>query len=187
MTVLKHIPEEPQKMAAEKTTLPLPIFTAWFSLIFLFGHKDLEEVFFPFTWKPDFQCSEKSGTAFPGITGDYCSPGCRHLKQVPQLLLTPTEARAQRLCRKLSFTDSTSRLSKSDFDLLVMRFTDIQKPEGLKSTISLCYYCSERNISIFHWWSDEGLILLCMSVAMLFSIKNCTDRNKVREKDTQIS
>lgn len=62
-----------------------------------------------------------------------------------------------------------------------MRLTDIQKPEGLKSTISLCYYCSESNISVFHQWLGRGLILLCMSTAMLLSIKNCADRDKVRE------
>lgn len=114
--------------------------------------------------------------------GAYCTPGCRHLKQVLQLLLTPSEARALRLCHKWSFTDSPSRLSKSDFDLLVMRSTDIQKPEGLKSTISLFYYCSESNISVFHQWLSKGLIPLCMSIAMLLSIKNCADRDKVREK-----
>lgn len=116
------------------------------------------------------------------MTGAYCSLGCRHLKQVPQLCLTLTEVRAQRLCHKWSFTDSLSRLSKSDIDLLLMRSTDIQKPEGLKSTITLFYYCSESNISIFHQWLGKGLILLCMSIAMLLSIKNCADRDKVREK-----
>lgn len=63
-----------------------------------------------------------------------------------------------------------------------MHSTDIQKPEGLKSTIALFYYCSEGAISIAHQWLRKGSIPLCMSIAMLLSIKNCACRDTAREK-----
>lgn len=63
-----------------------------------------------------------------------------------------------------------------------MRSTDIQKPEGLKMTIALFYYCSESGISIAHQRLSKGSIFLCMSIATLLSIKNCAHRDTAREK-----
>lgn len=60
--------------------------------------------------------------------------------------------------------------------------TDIQKPEGIKITISLFYYCSESGISIVHQRLSKGLIPLCMSIATLVSIKSCAHRDTAREK-----
>lgn len=84
------------------------------------------------------------------------------------------------------FSASPPRLSKSDHDLLVMRSTDIPKPEGLKSTIALFYYCSDSDISVVHQRLRQGSIPLCMSIATLLSIKNCAHRDTARKKETQI-
>lgn len=123
---------------------------------------------------------KRRGPVFPGLMGALSTPH-RHLQQAPKALPNTLWSESIQVVLP-DFTASPSRLSKSDFDLLVMCSTDIQKPEGLKSTITLFYYCSEGGISIVHQWLSKGSIPLCMFIATLLSIKNRAHRDTAREK-----